>query len=472
MRPELFDIPFIYYGVKGYGFMLMVGFLTGIWWATRRAMKVKANPDLILNVGFVALVFGVIGARAFYVLHYWQRNFAGHPWLDVINVTAGGLEFYGGFVGAMVFIIWYVASHGRPVVARLLGLLWIAMAAAILLAVGTAVHPRPPLSVAFPVVLILVGIMIIRALWQWSRRAGYGQPASLRLYLDIMTPSLMWGLAFGRLGCFLNGCCWGAPCEAPKLPWAVQFPCGSPAQYDEWSKCEATLPAQLIHIDPRTGYAFPIPRDLLRMSPGKRLVGERRYDQAKEEYEKGRKKLEEQMEALRRDGAGGAAVAKVQAQIDKAQAAFARTAKLRDDMRMAEAPLLDNLQRFNLKPSDLERLSERADCKSVPVHPTQLYASVNAFLLAFLLNAIFYRRKRHGIVFGMLWLLYPITRIVEEAIRADNPLDTGGLTISQAVSVGGVIFVVLYFWWLFRQPLRSPRAVAFVPPEMPQKKKS
>jgi len=107
-----------------------------------------------------------------------------------------------------------------------------------------------------------------------------------------------------------------------------------------------------------------------------------------------------------------------------------------------------------------QELARREDCKSLPVHPAQLYSSINAFLLAFVLNAIFYRRKRHGVVFGLMWVLYPIARIVEEAIRADNPLDTGGLTISQAVSVGGLIFALVWFWWLYRQPLRSPRAVA------------
>jgi len=40
-------------------------------------------------------------------------------------------------------------------------------------------------------------------------------------FLDILTPSLMLGLGIGRLGCFLNGCCYGAICT---LPWAVQFP--------------------------------------------------------------------------------------------------------------------------------------------------------------------------------------------------------------------------------------------------------
>lgn len=40
-------------------------------------------------------------------------------------------------------------------------------------------------------------------------------------FLDILAPAAMLGLAFGRVGCLLNGCCYGAPCE---LPWAIRFP--------------------------------------------------------------------------------------------------------------------------------------------------------------------------------------------------------------------------------------------------------
>jgi phosphatidylglycerol:prolipoprotein diacylglycerol transferase len=41
---------------------------------------------------------------------------------------------------------------------------------------------------------------------------------------DLMTPSLALGIALGRIGCFLNGCCFGEPCD---LPWAVSFGPGS-----------------------------------------------------------------------------------------------------------------------------------------------------------------------------------------------------------------------------------------------------
>jgi phosphatidylglycerol:prolipoprotein diacylglycerol transferase len=47
---------------------------------------------------------------------------------------------------------------------------------------------------------------------------------SMLLVGDIAMPSIFIGLAFGRFGCFLNGCCYGDRCT---LPWAVRFPADS-----------------------------------------------------------------------------------------------------------------------------------------------------------------------------------------------------------------------------------------------------
>src|SRR5262249_59119381 len=52
------------------------------------------------------------------------------------------------------------------------------------------------------------------------------RPFPLRAYLDVIAPSLALGIAIGRLGCFLNGCCYGDLC--PDLPWGVSFPRSSP----------------------------------------------------------------------------------------------------------------------------------------------------------------------------------------------------------------------------------------------------
>jgi phosphatidylglycerol:prolipoprotein diacylglycerol transferase len=51
-------------------------------------------------------------------------------------------------------------------------------------------------------------------------------PFPLRPYLDVVAPSIALGTFFGRLGCFLNGCCYGDQC---RLPWALSFPRESPA---------------------------------------------------------------------------------------------------------------------------------------------------------------------------------------------------------------------------------------------------
>lgn len=51
------------------------------------------------------------------------------------------------------------------------------------------------------------------------------RPFPLRPYLDVVAPSLALGVAIGRMGCFLNGCCFGDVCN---LPWAVSFPEPSP----------------------------------------------------------------------------------------------------------------------------------------------------------------------------------------------------------------------------------------------------
>jgi phosphatidylglycerol:prolipoprotein diacylglycerol transferase len=58
--------------------------------------------------------------------------------------------------------------------------------------------------------------------------AGLAAARQLRLPLwtvaDALTPSLALGTMFGRVGCFLNGCCYGRP---TKLPWGVVFPAES-----------------------------------------------------------------------------------------------------------------------------------------------------------------------------------------------------------------------------------------------------
>jgi phosphatidylglycerol:prolipoprotein diacylglycerol transferase len=61
-------------------------------------------------------------------------------------------------------------------------------------------------------------------LYWWLRRFP------LRPTLDVVAPALALGIALGRLGCFLNGCCYGDLCESG---WGVRFPPGSPPWFHQ-----------------------------------------------------------------------------------------------------------------------------------------------------------------------------------------------------------------------------------------------
>jgi len=92
---------------------------------------------------------------------YFVQNAGRFPSLwDLVRIWEGGLTFYGGFLLATAAVIVYLKATRRPV------LYW----------------------------------------------------------LDVIAPSLALGLAFGRIGCFLNGCCYGDIC---RHGWGMVWPVGS-----------------------------------------------------------------------------------------------------------------------------------------------------------------------------------------------------------------------------------------------------
>lgn len=143
----------------GYGLSLMVGFIAAIAVASARAKRRGVDPNHIIDIGMLAVAFGLIGARLFHVLQFYHERFADKPLWTMLAIWQGGMVFYGGLIVAAVAGVLYCRWRGHRV-----------------------------LRVA-----------------------------------DIVAPSLALGLAFGRLGCFLNGCCWGRVCS-PETPFAVQFP--------------------------------------------------------------------------------------------------------------------------------------------------------------------------------------------------------------------------------------------------------
>ncbi len=401
MYPSLFKLPFLpdwLADIKSYGVMMMIAFLTGIWLACRRAYRSQGNPDVVLNVGFIALIFGVIGARAMYVLHYWETRFANqaNPIASMFDIRAGGLEFWGG-----------------------------------------------------PVLVIPLVLLYLR----------YVAKTSARWYADMVIPSLAWGLAITRIGCVLNGCCWGAVCvadgteadvhRAESVPWAVQFPYASPAMSQQYKFGQLTLPKELVTKLP-SGESFPIFH-----KPLEALVADEGHTRAG--LVAARETAHEAYRRAQQEGADSSTLKPLDAAFKLADK------KLLDYGQTEVGYVHGHCGKFSLTPEQLLQLA--SSYRSQPVHPAQLYAVINALIICLVLSTLFYYRQRHGIVLGWFLILYSISRVFLELIRADNPLDVGGVTISQAISITTFSVGVLWLAVIHRLPLHSPRAVPYVEPE-------
>jgi len=262
--------------IRGYGVMLLAAAAAGTWLSIVRGRRAGIDTDAIVALATEVFLWGLVGARLFYVIEYREQFFhAGRPLGeslgDVVNIAAGGLVVFGALPTAAI------------------------------------------------------------AAWRFARRRGIDL---LRL-ADVIAPGLLVGLAIGRVGCFLNGCCYGGPCE---LPWAVSFPAGT-----------------------EVAARYP-------------LVP------------------------------GGASVA---------------------------------------------------------VHPAQLYAAIDAALLAVLAVAWTPLARRDGEVFALVLTLHPIARLLLEEIRVDEPPALGTpLSISQLVSLVLVTLAVGLWWWIGRRPAPPGRAPA------------
>jgi phosphatidylglycerol:prolipoprotein diacylglycerol transferase len=77
---------------------------------------------------------------------------------------------------------------------------------------------------------------------------------------------------------------------------------------------------------------------------------------------------------------------------------------------------------------------------ALPIHPTQIYSSINALILAIAIGLSYRFRRFDGQSFAYLLILYGITRFIIEWIRVDEPGQFGTeLSISQWGCIGLLI---------------------------------
>lgn len=344
--------------IRGYGMFVVAGIVAGMSLSIYRAKQIGMDPELINSLAFWMFTMAIPGARLFYVIQKWdefERATLTETIGAILKFTEGGLVVYGSVIGGIL------------------------------------------------------------ALYLFSRR----HKMSMFELGDVIAPGMIIGSAFGRIGCLMNGCCYGGICVG--WPLAITFP-----QYAS---------VELGHFSPP--YAHQL------------TIGELHGFQAGI------------------DEGGQVAVIAVEPG-SKAEAAGLLVGTKIDQLNGQKVTDLESLQKILLAGSP--SIAINADefswsigslpPRSRPVHPTQIYSSIDAVLLCLVVWFAYPFRRRHGDILLLLFTLYSITRFLVEAIRTDEGGQFGtSLTISQVVSLCVFTLCVVLWLSLLRQP-RIDTAVA------------
>ncbi|HZZ29097.1 MAG TPA: prolipoprotein diacylglyceryl transferase family protein [Pirellulales bacterium] len=360
--------------VRGYGVMVFLGVVAGVALAVYRAKREGFDPELVYSLALWMCISAILGARLFYVIEYWDTQFQKDTLratiIAVVNYTQGGLVVYGAFAGGCVAAGLFFARYKLPMLK----------------------------------------------------------------FADIIAPSLTLGLALGRIGCFLNGCCYGGMCDRP---WGVTFPIGSPAYMNQADRGQLVLDG--IHFEPNP-FAPAVIESLDESSPvaqaglhaGDRLTGiyvEPPAPKRPQEY------------------SGNETTALSVAEAQEALANIQQPGT-KVTFHAIDAAGKPKSQVWTLTtPPPLPP-------RSLPVHPTQLYSALGALLLTLFLLAWYPFRRHAGEVTALMITIYPLMRILEEAIRTDEPfVGLTHMTISQIASV--LLMAAAVTLWIF--VVRNPK---------------
>lgn len=96
----------IYY----YGLIFALAFLIGYFLVTRLARQQKIPAKFFFNLIFCTIIFGVIGARIYYILFYNFTYFYSYP-LEIIKIWQGGIALNGAIIAGILTIYFYTKKY-------------------------------------------------------------------------------------------------------------------------------------------------------------------------------------------------------------------------------------------------------------------------------------------------------------------------------------------------------------------------
>jgi phosphatidylglycerol:prolipoprotein diacylglycerol transferase len=103
--------------VRWYGLLFATAVLLGTWLAQREAIRRGEDPDQLLNVIVFGVMWGLLGARLYYVLFNWGY-YSSRP-LKILAVWEGGLAIHGGLLAGGLAAVIYSVRKKLPVLTYL-----------------------------------------------------------------------------------------------------------------------------------------------------------------------------------------------------------------------------------------------------------------------------------------------------------------------------------------------------------------
>jgi phosphatidylglycerol---prolipoprotein diacylglyceryl transferase len=228
---------------------------------------------------------------------------------------------------------------------------------------------------------------------------------------DVVAPTIAVGLALGRFGCFLNGCCYGGVACAACMATPVGFPLSAP--------CRDVL----VRTGTQTVAGFTLDEKLVE---GVRVVVADRVDEDSEAYKAGFKP--------------GSVLKAVNGQ---------------DVLRPESVEaLINNVKRGSselkltfIPPEGGNEVTKTIYPRTVGLYPTQLYETISMVLLLLVLLAYEPLRKAPGQVMAVMMVGYGIHRWLNEILRDDPRPKEFEWVGSVVLIVGGVL---MWLWLALR----------------------
>lgn len=88
--------------IAWYGIIIATGFLLAFLYAMVSCKRFRIDQDRLVDVVMVGIIFGVIGARLYYVLFDASDQYIQNP-ISIFYIWNGGLGIYGGIIGGLLF---------------------------------------------------------------------------------------------------------------------------------------------------------------------------------------------------------------------------------------------------------------------------------------------------------------------------------------------------------------------------------